>query len=166
MRELEVPASVRAVVPDQRRDWEEYLGRAYFLWAPHKWLGFNAEYLYEQFDYDIEFNLGAEDVKTHGLSFGTNFFHHSGLSASLKATHYDQKGVFKRVNVDEYFSGQDNFWVIDAAINYRLCKRYGFITVGATNLFDEEFKYFDTDLNNPRIQPDRYFFARVTLAIQ
>ena len=33
----------------------------------------------------------------------------------------------------------------DVAINYRLPKRYGFITVGATNLFDREFEFFDTD---------------------
>ena len=61
--------------------------------------------------------------------------------------------------------GEDNFWVVDAAISYRLPKRYGFITVGVRNLFDRKFEYADTDIDNPRIQPDRFFFARVTLAI-
>ncbi len=32
-----------------RADWEERLGRAYFYWAPHKWLAASAEYQYEQF---------------------------------------------------------------------------------------------------------------------
>jgi len=36
--------------------------------------------------------------------------------------------------------------------------------VGATNLFDEEFRYHDTNFQSPIIQPDRVFFARVTLA--
>jgi hypothetical protein len=62
-------------------------------------------------------------------------------------------------------SGSDQFWLLDAAINYRLPKRYGFVTVGATNLLDKKFKYFETDINNPRIQPTRTAFFRVTLAL-
>jgi hypothetical protein len=34
-----------------------------------------------------------------------------------------------------------------------------------TNLFDEQFRFFDRDLNNPSIQPTRTFFARITLAL-
>ena len=165
-RDLEVPFPVGDVTfPNQRLDWEEYLVRAYFFWTPHKWLSLSAEYLYEKFDYDRESNLGAEEVKTHSFPLGFNFFHPSGVGASLKATYYDQEGDFRNVNTGEFFSGEDHFWVIDAAINYRLPKRYGFITIGATNLFDEEFKYYDTDVNNPRIQPERYFFVRATVAI-
>ena len=62
-------------------------------------------------------------------------------------------------------SGSDDFWTVDAAINYRLPKRYGFITVGATNLFDKKFKYFEVDRDNPRIQPDRTLFVKLTLAL-
>ena len=29
----------------------------------------------------------------------------------------------------------------------------------------EAFKHFDTDVDNPRIQPDRFLFIRATLAI-
>ncbi|MGD8410380.1 MAG: TonB-dependent receptor, partial [Desulfobacterales bacterium] len=65
----------------------------------------------------------------------------------------------------EFENGDDNFWLFDAAIRYRLPKRYGFLTVGAKNLFDEDFEHFDTDVDNPRVQPDRSVFARVTLAI-
>ncbi len=165
-RELKVPVSVgEATFPNQRVDWDEYLGRAYFFWTPHKWLSLSAEYLYEKFDYDIESNPGVEEVKTHSFPLGINFFHPSGLGASLKATYYDQKGIFQKLNTGEFYRGEDDFWVVDAAINYRLPKRYGFITIGATNFFNEEFKYFDTDINNPRIQPERFFFVRATLAI-
>jgi len=62
-------------------------------------------------------------------------------------------------------SDEDKFWVFDAAISYRLPKRYGFITVGATNLFDEEFNYQETDIRNPIVQPDRFIYGRVTLAL-
>jgi len=53
---------------------------------------------------------------------------------------------------------------VDAGISYRLPQRYGFFTVGATNLLDRNFKYHEVDFNNPTIQPARAAFARLTLA--
>jgi len=61
--------------------------------------------------------------------------------------------------------GHDSFWLVDTGINYRLPKRYGFVTVGASNLFDQQFNYFDTDFNNSRIHPGRMVFGKVTLAL-
>jgi hypothetical protein len=45
-----------------------------------------------------------------------------------------------------------------------LPNRYGFITIGARNLFDESFEYAETDIDNLRIQPDRLLFCKLTLA--
>ena len=109
---------------------------------------------------------GVKDLKTHYVPLGINFFHPSGLSASLKGTYIDQDGEFERQGtLGTFEDGDDSFWLFDAAIRYRLPKRYGFVTVGATNLFDEDFEHFDSDRDNPRIQPDRTVFARVTLAL-
>ena len=97
---------------------------------------------------------------------GIGFFHPSGLSTSLTTTYWDQDGMFADF-LDPTLpgrSGRDAFWTVDAAISYRLPKRYGFISVGATNLFDEEFNFFEVDFDNPTIQPTRAVFARVTLA--
>jgi hypothetical protein len=105
-----------------------------------------------------------KELDTHRVPVGISFFHPSGLSASLKATYFNQDGTFV-LNDESVRSGRDDFWTVDAGINYRLPKRYGFITIGATNLFDKAFNFFDRDLNNPSIQPDRTFFARVTLAL-
>jgi tetratricopeptide (TPR) repeat protein len=145
-------------------DWDEYIGRAYLYWTPHKWLALGAEYLFEKFDRTDEFSEGIREAKMHAVPLGINFFHPSGVSAGLKATYYDQEGEFIRKEILTFETGDDKFWVVDAAINYRLPKRYGFVTVGATNLFDEEFDFADTDVDNPRIQPDRSIFARITLA--
>jgi outer membrane receptor protein involved in Fe transport len=65
----------------------------------------------------------------------------------------------------ESIPGSDNFWVVDASINYRLPKRFGLLTVGVKNLFDENFMYQDTDPTSPQILPKRLIFARLTLAI-
>jgi outer membrane receptor protein involved in Fe transport len=80
------------------------------------------------------------------------------------ATYYSQGGRFVGPS-GSFKSGQDNFWTVDTALNYRLPKRYGFITVGASNLFDKKFKYFEVDRDNPRIQPDRMIYFRLTLAL-
>jgi hypothetical protein len=53
---------------------------------------------------------------------------------------------------------------MDAGLSYRLPQRYGFITVGATNLLDKQFRYQETDLRNATVVPERTFFTRVTLA--
>jgi tetratricopeptide (TPR) repeat protein len=165
---FQTPAPPAPPVPElEREKWEEYLGRAYLYWTPHEWVALRAEYLYEKIDRGEEFTFNIKEADTHSVAMGTNFFHPSGLGAALQVTYYDQSGEFMREEAlpvpTEH--GDDNFWLVDASITYRLPKRYGFITVGATNLFDESFEYADTDIDNPRIQPDRFIFGRVTLAL-
>jgi hypothetical protein len=155
--------SVESVIaPRDHRN--EALARAYLFWTPHEWLALRAEYMFERFESEGLTDL-PENVDTHRVPLGISFFHPSGLSTVLTATYWNQDGKFFRLGTGDFQSGSDNFWTVDAALNYRLPKRYGFITVGALNLFDEKFKFYETDINNPRIQPDRMFFARVTLAL-
>ncbi len=143
-------------------DGKEYLGRAYLFWTPHPWLALRAEYKFERFERDL---LTPRELETHRVPFGIGFFHPSGLGASLTATYWNQK-----ITTTDFFdnnvllSGNDEFWTIDAAISYRLPKRYGFVSVGATNLFDQKFNFFEVDFDNPTIQPTRAAFARVTVA--
>jgi outer membrane receptor protein involved in Fe transport len=82
-------------------------------------------------------------------------------------TYYNQDGTFERITGGGgvFQSGSDKFWLSDVALNYRLPKRYGFISAGVRNLFDEKFNYYDLDWKNPAIQPDRFFFGKITLAL-
>jgi Tfp pilus assembly protein PilF len=163
-RDMDVPFNTTTAAGTKldEADWDEKMFRTYLFWTPHEWLALSAEFLWERFDRDEDFAGGAEEVKTYYVPLGINFFHPSCLSASLKGTYVDQDGDFGEAGT--FQDGEDDFWLVNAAINYRLPKRYGFITVGVTNLFDEEFEYFETDRDNPRIQPDRVFFGKVTLA--
>ena len=144
--------------------WKEYLGRAYLFWTPHVWFALRAEYLFERFERAEELPEGLTELDTHRVPFGITFFHPSGVSASLTTTYWNQDGMFQSPLTGELRSGRDDFWLVNAAINYRLPKRYGFISLGVRNLFDQRFKFFD-DSDNPVIQPDRVFLARVTLAL-
>ena len=98
-RDLNVPFFNLRTDNLENSNWEENIFRAYLFWTPHKWLSLSAEYLYEDFDRDEDFNLGAKDVETNYVPLGINFFHPSGLSASFKGTYVDQDGEFERLNV-------------------------------------------------------------------
>ncbi|HWO41111.1 MAG TPA: TonB-dependent receptor [Candidatus Eisenbacteria bacterium] len=148
----------------QREDADEYLGRAYLFWTPHRWLALRTEYMFERFESEGLTDLPIK-ADTHRVPLGISFFHPSGWSFLLKGTYWNQDGRFFRTGTGIFQSGRENFWVVDAGLNYRLPKRYGFITVGVTNLFDNKFRFFDLDFKNPAIRPDRMFFTRITLAL-
>jgi tetratricopeptide (TPR) repeat protein len=154
----------------KRRDWDEWQARGYLNWTPHPWLALSADYLFEYFDRDAPDNFaGVEaftELKTHRVPLGARFFHPSGFSAGLKATFVYQDGDFI---VEDFLGptieeGDDQFWVVDASISYRLPKRYGLISLEAKNLFDNEFHFQDTDPGNPRISPERFILLKATLA--
>jgi outer membrane receptor protein involved in Fe transport len=90
------------------------------------------------------------------------YFTPSGWTFAVKGTYIHQEGEFQHLGVC-CESGSSSFWVADATVSYRLPKRQGFLVVGATNLFDEEFSYQETDFNNPTLQPKRMIFGRLSL---
>ena len=60
--------------------------------------------------------------------------------------------------------------MVDAAVGYRLPKRFGILSFSVTNLFDQKFHYQDDSYREfqdlPSIGPyfpERLFFGRVTL---
>jgi len=146
-------------------DWEDDLGRAYLYWTPKNWLAFSGEYQYERLDREPDAVLEEQivEVKTHRVPLGISFFNTLGFIARLKATYVDQDGEFGNPSLG-FVSGDDNFWVVDASLGYRLPRRLGIVTFEAKNLFDEEFYFQDTDPSNPHITPESLIFARLTLA--
>ncbi|MFQ5902575.1 MAG: TonB-dependent receptor domain-containing protein, partial [Candidatus Binatia bacterium] len=167
-RDLEVPfvQTTAGITKTRKVDWDEYLARAYIYWTPHPWLAASAEYQFERFERDREFTAGIRKVETHRLPLGIKLFHPSGFSARLKATYVDQDGSFQKQGspTGTFVSGSDQFWVVDAAIGYRFPRRRGLFTVEVRNLFNEGFRFQDTDPANPVIQPERLIFARFTLS--
>ena len=146
-------------------DWKEDLARIYFYWTPQHWLALSAEYQFERFKRDLDYT--GEDylhkIKTHRFPFAVSLFSSLGFSSQIKATYIDQEGEFgDRIN--GVTSGDDKFWIVDAFIRYRLPKRWGFITLEARNLFDEDFHFQDTDPAHPVIYPELLILTRLTLA--
>ena len=75
------------------------------------------------------------------MPLSARFFHPSGLSALLSATYLTQDGEFKAPGGNDFAPGSRDFWVVDAAVRYRLPKRYGFVAVGVNNFTDETSTY-------------------------
>jgi outer membrane receptor for ferric coprogen and ferric-rhodotorulic acid len=96
-----------------------------------------------------------------------NLFHPYGFLSKLKATYTKQTGTFQPTTGEAgtFVSGEDDFWIVDVLIGYRLPKRWGIITIEAKNLFDKSFKFQETDPVRPLIQPERSIFAKFTLAL-
>jgi outer membrane receptor protein involved in Fe transport len=94
-----------------------------------------------------------------------NYFHPRGYIAKIEATYNDQTGDLLIQPGGTATEKQDeNFWIVDTALGYRLPKRRGLVSVGVSNLFDESFNYVDTDPFNPRVYPERLLYGRITLA--
>lgn len=146
-------------------DWNESLTRAYFYWTPNALFAISAEYLFEEFEREDFFTSEEQvgELETHRFPLSVNFFHPGGLSASLKCTYIDQDGKFGSEPAD-YRYGEDRFWIFDTAVRYRLPKRLGIITIGALNLFDNDFDYQDMDLAKQAIFPDRTIYGKATFS--
>ncbi len=150
---------------------DEKLSRFYFFATPHRWWSLSAEYDYEKIELDPILQLGFKKVSTQRVPLGLQFIHPSGFTASVKGTYVDQEGRFElRVPPFGYAPGATDFWLLDAALRYRLPKRFGFVSVGVNNATDEEFSYLATEsilpssAKNLTLRPGRTYFARVTLA--
>ena len=167
-RDLKVPVAQITTGELDNADWNEQLARAYLYWAPLQQLALNAEYQYERFDRDGE-DTGVEqisDLKTHRLPLGVSWFSPGGLIGKLRASYVNQKGEFGLGLADNQTEkDSDNFWIVDASLGYRLPKRYGIVSLGVLNLFDEEFNFQDTDPALPQIAPERTVLLRFTVSI-
>jgi hypothetical protein len=86
----------------------------------------------------------------------------------MTASYVNQDGEFSsaipELGTSEIVPDEDQFWVVDASVSYRLPKRYGIISLIAKNLFDEEFMFQDMNPRNPLIFPDRLIVFRFTLS--
>jgi Flp pilus assembly protein TadD len=154
-------------------DWDEQLHRAYLYWAPAARWAFSAEAVRERFE-----RSGSNPslflpraVTTHQFPLAASYYHPSGLFARLGATYVHQKVTFvEGANLAGLSSGSDRFWLADASVGYRLPNRWGILSLNATNLFDDEFRFEDANFTNPSeprvspIQPERQIFVRFTLS--
>jgi tetratricopeptide (TPR) repeat protein len=149
-------------------EWYQAIG--YLNLAPHPWVALRASYQYDQYanSNPIVSQFSDSKLYTSRVPLSAGFFHPSGFIANVTVTYWNQSGTFFPLagpTADTRVSGHDTFWLTDAMIGYRMPKRYGLITVGVKNLFDQKFQFFNTDWRNPIIMPERLVFFKITIAL-
>jgi Tfp pilus assembly protein PilF len=168
-RKLDQPIQIQTPPPEPgfltitaRSD--ESNARAYLYWMPTAHISTSFDYQYDLVEYDERFApYGFKTLETHRFPIGASYYAPSGLSFGATATFVHQRGNFQDFFPPFGLSrDEDQFWVADAFIQYRLPNRWGVLRLEAQNLFDEEFRFQDLDPENPRIVPDRLVLLKLT----
>ena len=173
-RDLDVPTQVITTTRELEffhQDRDEDLYRAYLYWTPTTRLALSTEYYYEDLSRDTDDPIinvsNPKSIRTHRLPLGFNYFDPSGFFLGLNASYVDQSVRFPN-NTGGSDNFGDNFWLVDAGIGYRAAKRWGIATLTVKNLFDEDFRYQNTDVaGNPRLplfRPERLVLLNVSLS--
>jgi tetratricopeptide (TPR) repeat protein len=148
-------------------DATQWLNRAYLYWTPTQRLGLRAEYQYEDLVRDPRLISNGFDyisLRTQRVPIGLSWFDPSGITLTTTATFTDQSGKFVDTLTSRGSSGQDDFWLVDAQLSYRLPRRYGLVSVGVKNLFDRHFRFHEPDPTNPTVYPERFLYMKLELS--
>ena len=172
-------------------EWREQFYGAYLYWTPFREWVATAEFRWDRFKIEeepISFVNCPTRVDTRTVPFTLSYFNPGGFFSRIGIAYVRQQidelaFDFRRFEAVE-FDDTENFVVLNAAIGYRLPKRWGIVTLGATNLLDEEFKFQDDSFrtltpagvgaafniaipglrSNANFLPDRMLFATITLS--
>ena len=137
----------------------EQLHRAYLYWTPSSLVSMGLEYQYE---FQNNNPNDPTRLKTHIVPFSLNYFDPSGVFASVGGTYVNQSGRNRFVNPNQNSTTSDQFWVFDASIGYRFPKRLGLFNLSVFNLFDQSFRFQDSNSDPqrlPRFRPERTILA-------
>jgi hypothetical protein len=169
-RDLSVPVFTDDSTTNEHQN--EQNDRIYVHWLPVPELALSADVVFDRFkseDGTLTDVLGdPTDVKTFSVPIGARYFHPSGFFAGLTTAY-----VHQDVDRSQAFGGpqgDDDFFVVDASIGYRLPKRSGIASLSVSNIFDQGFHYQDDSFrefqNAPSVGPyipERQIVARLTL---
>jgi hypothetical protein len=135
------------------------------FWAATSRLAMNLAWQYEDFDnHDAYSPYAFSRLRTKRLPIEANIFIGDALSIHVAGTHIDQSGLFSAPPPAPGFTPQSSqFWTFDAALDIRLPDRRGTVEFAVRNLLDDDSRYQDTDPENPRFFPERFYLTRFTL---
>ena len=125
------------------------------------------EYRYDHFDSKSNDPDLPRHVNTHSVPLSIRYFNPWGIFAELGAT-FVYQDVDRQPDADTQ-DGDDSFFLLDAAIGYRLPKRRGIVSLEGLNLLDQHFNYQDDNFHSAedrrsRFVPERTVLARITLS--
>lgn len=153
-RSLSVPYFGPALNVFFQRQTEEG-GGAYLYWLPSKRVAVSLQPQYQHFTRGAQF----DEMELLELPLAVRVFLPAGVWFGVSVTGVGQRGQFAGL----YDS--DTFWLVDAVLAYRLPRRTGTISLQATNLTNQKFKFQEIDSSVlPRYVPESRVLLRVSLS--
>jgi TonB dependent receptor len=145
-RELSIPILDLEGQSKRLENSDEQTHHAYVHWLPIPEVALSVEFLYDKFtaekgDFLTDIFGFPEKLVTYSVPFAVRYFHPSGFFAGAGATYVNQDVT--RSDATGLPKGSDDFFVVDAAIGYRLPRRFGIVSLSVSNLFDQRFHYQD-----------------------
>ena len=129
----------------------------YAYWALSDQWALTGQFVYDRFSAQ---NSGLTDqtsvpkkATTYSMPLGVRYFHPSGFFAGAGVTFVRQDLERSENNVTGYGEGESNFTLVDAQIGYRLPRRFGIVTLQASNIFDQGFDYQDDSYRESQDSP-------------
>jgi outer membrane receptor protein involved in Fe transport len=145
-------------------DTAERSQHAYVYWTPLDQLSLSARYEHDRLHSSPFDTFGYTDMNIKRLPIELHHFAPFGLTSTLRASHVLQSGNFSLAAQPGVEYGEDQFWVFDASLGYRLPNRRGMLSLHVDNLFDADFRFQDIDAENPSVMPERMLSFRFTVA--
>ncbi|MFN0317022.1 MAG: TonB-dependent receptor domain-containing protein [Burkholderiales bacterium] len=171
-RRLRVPS----ILLEQDFTWREkaaqaYLYKAYKPFPAHWPLGgwrlvATAQFEYEQLERPqiLSGIEGIVDLKTTSTPLALRLINQNGISGRVGSTYVKQKGTFSVDVGFPFVPKEDDGWITDASLEYRLPRRLGLLSVGVRNLFDQKVDLLEIDPLNPRVATRRFVYGRVSIS--
>ncbi|NOS75310.1 MAG: TonB-dependent receptor [Methyloglobulus sp.] len=137
--------------------------KIYLNWTPSDQISMSAQYKYSHNDRPMN-----DLLSTHIVPLELRYFDPSGLFGKVTGTYISQS---QKKQTQDNLKGAASFFLLDAAIGFRLPKRMGIVSLEGKNLLDNKFKFEDMNtfegtnvfFNASEFIPQRTFFARITL---
>jgi tetratricopeptide (TPR) repeat protein len=159
-RKVDTPRYDATLNSTTTEDDRERSHRAYIYWSPLERLSLSVEGYYEKY----ERSIAPNEVLTYRFPISIGYFHSNGFFGKVVTTYVDQEVM--NHSIEE----EDQFWVTDAFIGFKMPRRLGLVSFGVRNLFDQEFNYQDLNFNSsvptiPLFQPERMIFVRISFSL-
>ncbi len=137
---------------------------AYLYWVVDEQWATNLQLRYQEVDSSFP---DEPKVKTFTVPVAVRYFNPNGLFAELGASYVHQD--VDRPPSSDANDGHEDVVLLDAAVGYRLPKRYGIVSLEGRNLLDQKFNYQDLNFLTSQdraspLLPERTILARVTFS--
>ncbi len=150
----------------ERFEWDERNTGLHAYWAATDSIAVTGEYSAEEFERPDAFP-GKElivKIKTRAMPLGLAVHAWSKFFVRATATYVRQTGEFFFIDAGpEPVPDEDSFWIADLTLGYRLPNRQGTLSLEGRNLFDEQYRFQETDLFTRQFARERVVLFRASL---